>query len=496
MYRPGCKNANADALSRSPLEGSSEEDPESQVAAVMADESLNFEAAADSALSAYQSEDPHYVALIDYLETGKLPSDPDLSRKILSEKDRFIVIERVLYYCDLSKDSRLRLCVPKSMRVALMTEAHAGRFAGHFSPRAVYSTLAKRYWWDGMYRDVHSHCHSCLICATYQGTGRRTKQPLMSIPVGGAFHRVGVDIMELPLTTNGNRYVITFIDYLTKWVESFASADQTSETIAKLLVDGVICRHGVPEYLVSDRGSNLLSSLMQEVYEATGIHKLSTTAYHPQTDGLVENFNRTLRAMVAKYAGSNWDEHLQYLLFAYRTKPHESTGESPFFLLYRRDARLPCESVLSTKRTHYQVDLDDYKSELVFGLADAWQAAGDSIQKAQRKQKRNYDRHSKTRAIRVAGHSKTRAIRVADRVMVLMPPEQTGKRRKLNRPYFGPYRVLEVHPNGVTVVPVDRPKDPSIRVNLDRVTLCYPELPDVSWTGGRSKHRKDSEKSQ
>lgn len=108
----------------------------------------------------------------------------------------------------------------------------------------------------------------------------------------------------------------------------------------------------MPEYLVSDRGTNLLSSLMQEVYEIGGIHKLSTTAYHPQTDGLVENFNRTLRAMVAKYTvkyGTDWDKHLPHLLFAYWTNPHESTGESPFFLLYGRDACIPCESVLSTK---------------------------------------------------------------------------------------------------------------------------------------------------
>ena len=256
-----------------------------------------------------------------------------------------MVLEDVLYRVDSPQSPRL--CVPVSKRESLMAEAHAGRFSGHFSPRAVYTTFAKRYWWDGMYRDVHSHCRSCLTCATYQGTGRRSKQPLMPIPVGGAFHRVGVDIMELPLTQKGNRYVVSFIDYLTKWVESFACPDQTSETIANLLVDHVICRHGVPEYLVSDRGTNLLSSLMQELYELTGIHKLSTTAYHPQTDGLVENFNnRTLRAMVAKYAvryGSDWDVHLAHLLFAYRTKPHESTGESPFFLLYGRDAHLPSD---------------------------------------------------------------------------------------------------------------------------------------------------------
>ena len=112
-----------------------------------------------------------------------------------------------------------------------------------------------------MFRDAQTHCRSCLTCATYTGAGKRLKPPLMPIPVGGPFHRVGVDIMELPLTVHGNKYVVVFMDYLTKWVEAFAVSDQTSETIATLLVNEIICRHGVPEVLLSDRGTNLLSSL-------------------------------------------------------------------------------------------------------------------------------------------------------------------------------------------------------------------------------------------
>ena len=128
---------------------------------------------------------------------------------------------------------------------------------------------------------------------------------------------------------------------------------------------------------------------------------------------------------------TDWDKHLPHLLFAYQTKPHESTRESSFFLLYGQDACIPCESVLSTKQTPYQVDIDDYKSELMFSLAESWQVAWDHIKKSQCKQKKSYNKRAKTRAIRVG-----------DRVMVLMPQEQTGKNQKLHRPYFGPYRVL------------------------------------------------------
>ena len=88
---------------------------------------------------------------------------------------------------------------------------------------------------------------------------------MKSTPVGGPFERVGVDLMELPLTTLGNRYVIVFLDYLTKWVEAYPLPDQTSETIARVLVDRVICRHGVLREFLSDRGANLLSAVILDV---------------------------------------------------------------------------------------------------------------------------------------------------------------------------------------------------------------------------------------
>ena len=109
--------------------------------------------------------------------------------------------------------------------------------------------------------------------------------------------------------------------------------DQTSETIARLLIDNVVCRHGVPTQLLSDRGPNLLSDLIHDVCELLGMKKINTTSYHPQTDGLVEKMNQTLCSMLAKHAhtfGPDWDLHLQQLLFAYRVKPQDSPGEAPF----------------------------------------------------------------------------------------------------------------------------------------------------------------------
>ena len=111
---------------------------------------------------------------------------------------------------------------------------------------------------------------------------------------------------------------------------------------------------------------------------------------HPQTDGLVEDFKCTLRSMLAKHSqefGPQWVEHLQQLLFKYRTKLHESTGESPFFLVYGRDARLPTDTLLDTPPTLLLVDSDYYKVELVKGLSTAWEVARSDIKKAQCYQK-------------------------------------------------------------------------------------------------------------
>ena len=127
------------------------------------------------------------------------------------------------------------------------------------------------------------------------------KPVLTPIPVAGPFDRVGIDVIQFPLSRNGNCYAVVVVDYLTKWPEVFAVPDQLAFTIAKLIVEEVVSRHGVPSEILSDSGrSSFLSGLMVEVEKLLGFKKLNTTAYHLQTDGLVERYNRTLKVMLAK----------------------------------------------------------------------------------------------------------------------------------------------------------------------------------------------------
>ena len=186
-----------------------------------------------------------------------------------------------------------------------MENNHGGPFGGHFAGNRLFKMLARNWWWDGMYKDCIQYCRSCPDCTFVSGGGKPGKPPLKPIPVSHPFQILGIDIMELPKTEKGNRNVLVMQDFLTKWPFVFPMPDQKTTRIVRLLVDEVIPLFdeviplfGVPEALLSDRGTNLLSHLMRDVCALLGIEKLNTTAYHPQCDGLTEHFNRTLKSLL------------------------------------------------------------------------------------------------------------------------------------------------------------------------------------------------------
>ena len=325
QHRSGKANANADALSRCPLPSSSDDNQTCElVAAVQAE-------AREGELQDLQRADQQLAPIIDHLENGVLPEDSKLARRIALTSSQYVMQDGALHRVEV--DSTLRVILPANLREQLFWETHGGKFGAHLSDAKVHSELRRHYWWPGMRQDVTRWTRSCLVCATHS-PGRRVKPPLTPIPVSGAFDRIGVDVIKFPRTRRGNQYAVVFVDYLTKWPEAFAVPDQSSATVAKLLVEEVVSRHGVPSEVLSDRGNTFLSGLMKEVEVLLGYHKVNTTAYHPQTDGLVERYNRTLTAMLAKTVRkgeSEWDEMLPYVMFAYRASQQASTGESPFY---------------------------------------------------------------------------------------------------------------------------------------------------------------------
>ena len=141
--------------------------------------------------------------------------------------------------------------------------------------------------------------------------------------------------MGLPCTESGNKHIVVFQDMFTKWPMVYAVPGQKTERITKLFFV-------VPEALLSDWGTNLLSHLMLGICKSLGITKLNATLYHPECDSMVERFNHTLKTMLRKRAaqyGVHWDRHLPGILWAYINTPHDTTCEKPSFLVFGWDCK-------------------------------------------------------------------------------------------------------------------------------------------------------------
>jgi len=427
-------------------------------------------------LSLEQRKDPKFKSIIIYKEEGLLPQDQKEAQRIVTVATNLVILDNVLYFVDNKRAGRRRAAVPSHLRSQIMEQYHGGRMSGHFSGSRLYATLCYSWWWENMYTDAVNFASKCAECCIVNGTGNKKKPPLHPIPVQRPFQIIGIDIMELPRTAKGNRYVVVMQDFLTKWPLVFPVPDQKADRLARLIVDELLPLFGVPEALLSDRGANLLAHVMQDVCALLGIHKLNTTAYHPQCDGMVERLNRTLKGMLRKHAarfGPQWDRYLSGVLWAYRNTPHESTREKPSFLLFGYDCRSPTEAAyLPTESIEY-TDISDYQEELVLSLSSARELAASNIKAAQKCYKRQYDKHAASSQYRVG-----------DLVLIRFPHEETGKQRKLSRPWHGPYRIVECRNPDLVVKKQFFPEEGTIQVHQLRACPC-PQLPvGFYWYGG------------
>ena len=149
--------------------------------------------------------------------------------------------------------------------------------------------------------------------------------PLMPLPIiNEPLTRVAMDIVgPLPRSKSGNRYILVFCDYATRYPEAIPLRSIDAEHVAEELIN-IFARVGVPEEILIDQGSNFMSQLLAELYRLLHIHSIRTSPYHPRTDGLEERFNKTLKSTLRKAVkneGKNWDKLTPYLLLAYREVP-------------------------------------------------------------------------------------------------------------------------------------------------------------------------------
>jgi hypothetical protein len=323
-----------------------------------------------------------------------------------------------------------QLVVPLELRKDVLEMCHDNFTGAHLGEKKTWTKLNNRFYWPNSYKETMNYVNSCGICAKIKDpiTTRAELKPITEFEK--PFDMVAVDILELSRTSSGNKYVVVFTDYLTKWVEAFPIRDMKAETIAKIFINEIISRHSAPSKLLSDQGKSFLNRLVQSICDYYKINKIKTTPYHPQCDGLVERFNKTLCKMLSAYSNSNqtnWDLYLPLVLFAYRTAEQSSTQESPFNLLYGREPRL---GEMDNFNSGYE------PSEFIKNLHNNWLLAKSKIVKQAEANKKAYDSKYKHPPIKY---------KEGEEIRLKRPQTIVGLKKKLRNDLWSePYKITKV----------------------------------------------------
>uniref|UniRef100_A0A8C5PDU0 Gypsy retrotransposon integrase-like protein 1 n=1 Tax=Leptobrachium leishanense TaxID=445787 RepID=A0A8C5PDU0_9ANUR len=328
-----------------------------------------------------------------------------------------------------------QLVVPGKYRRDLLKIGHDIPLAGHLGHRRTLHRLTQSFFWPGLSGDVRDYCRTCEVCQRVGKRGDTRKATLRPLPiVGEPFRRVAVDLigpLVVPSTT-GKKYILTVVDYATRYPEAVALRDIHAETVAGALLQ-IFSRVGFPQEILSDQGTQFMAEVTQQLWRLCGIKPLYSSPYHPQTNGLCKRFNGTLKQLLRTFTMSHkdWESHLPHLLFAYREVPQEATGFSSFELLYGRRVRGP----LDLLQEHWEGALAeegtsaiDYVLEFRDRLQELTALVRDNLQAAQTKQKRWYDRSARDRTFQLG-----------QKVLVLRPVKQN----KLQAAWEGPYKIIE-----------------------------------------------------
>jgi len=218
-------------------------------------------------------------------------------------------------------DRKHQLVVPKSLVRDIIKANHDPKYIAHPGMKRTFDLIFLKFWWPGMRQSIEHHVRSCDPCQ------RRKEDKEFVAPLGkteepsAPFEVTSMDITgPYPRTPRGNKYLLTFIDNFTKYVEAYPIPNQTAETCVRIYATEIITRHGSGSTLITDQGRAFVSSFFKETCRILGIRKVNTTPYHPISNGQIERWHRSLHTGLSHYIDSsntNWDIILPFYLMAY-----------------------------------------------------------------------------------------------------------------------------------------------------------------------------------
>ena len=482
VHRAGRIHSNADALSRYPQVDSILPVVPNPAGDMEIPNDINWlPATKPEDIRKMQEHDAVLTHVLKWLDESRRPPQEEIAsdgRSVRFYWARFDQLRRwgaCAFIEDYKEDggaSHLRLLVPLELRQTVLELLHSKPAGGHFGVKKTVEKLKFRFHWPELKADVVEWCRRCPDCCRRK-TNKKNRGKMHPSQVGLPMERVAMDIMgPLPRTERGNKYVLAVIDYFTKWAEAYALPNQEAATVARVLVNEFFSRFGVPHSLHTDQGTNFDSALMKELCLVFGVEKTRTTAYHPQSDGLVERLNRTIGTLIAvnvQDAKRDWDLNLGLVMMAYRSSVQETTGYTPFMLMFGREMRVPVDVMFGLPPSATP-NRDDFVEGIRFTLNNVYDRVRDNIGSAQKRQKELYDRRS---------HGT--AYKEGDRVWLYVPAIPKGSCPKFHRPWMGPFKV-EKRISDVTYRIKNEQTGKVKVVHFDRLKICpgpwVPKIPE------------------
>jgi hypothetical protein len=409
---------------------------------------------------------PEYVALYFYITRGTYPADSTtiLKKRLQRKARKFVAYKGKLYRKNEDDEEETNILGKELLHegniLDIITRVHE---EGHFGIKNTYTKVSLQYEGKGLYDITTKMVKSCLVCQKRQKVQKKKTIVMKPIPTPyRPFYMIGLDAVgPLETTKRKNKYLLVAIDYLTRWPIAAAVPDITAKTSEEFLHEYVFQYHGIPTYLLTDRGSSFKAEYLDYILKRLECRHLLTCAYRPQSNGMVERLNQTLVNTMAKLrqddkVKNEWDTYVNKALFCIRTMVNEATKVTPAMLLYGYDLRTPA-TWPAPRYDYVEGEIEEEverRSKLIQGnISKLREEAVERSMERKRKMKLKYDQEVK----------RTIQYKVGD--MVLMKNHVPND--KWDCKYVGPFEVVKVNKNSTyhLVGPNSRKLDGAVNGN-------------------------------
>ena len=313
-----------------------------------------------------QREDEILGPIIKALTTDNFIYIKMLPRYIRKQykKNKFYMKRGYLHF----RNNYGAIMIPPTAREGMMQYFHSSYVGLHQSVRRVYKNMRKYIYWFGMREDIKEYIKYCNICRLAKRNSQRNQGYLQLFTPEKPFEIVAIDLVgPLPVTKRGNRYILSAIDRFSRFVRLIPLQTITAENIAYEFRSNYLLKHGTPENVLSDRGAQFTGSIFKILCRLFGIKNMFTSAYHPETNGMIERFHRYLKERLRTIAKQfeldfvkrdDWDNYIAEIEFSYNNSVNEMTQRAPYEVVYGQLLRQPTDKI-------FKKDIDKTVEEVV-----------------------------------------------------------------------------------------------------------------------------------